>query len=311
MNAEKEREAINRLQAFEPRDGEAYYLCYSGGKDSDVIRILAQLAGVRHEIHHNLTTVDAPETMQYLKTIPGVIIDKARYDDGTPKTMWNLIPRKMMPPTRIARWCCAELKETGGAGRLRITGVRWAESVNRRDNADVVRIIGKPKTTIKRLQELGINFKLTNQGGVVLSAQAGDNDALRDSKDFAHHCYHDRSVTINPIVDWTDRDVWDFLHHYGCEGNPLYKCGKKRVGCIGCPLATKKRQRHDLAKYQKYRQNYINAFERMIEARKAAGKGCSTWKSGEDVLHWWISDNPDQLQFFSDDELLDIMEGVI
>lgn len=311
MNSEKEREAIKRLQAFEPKDGEAYYLCYSGGKDSDVIRIIAQLAGVRHEIHHNITSVDAPETMQYIKTIPGVIIDKARYEDGTPKTMWNLIPRKMMPPTRIARWCCSELKEAGGAERLRITGVRWAESVNRRNNADVVRIIGKPKTTIKRLQEIGLNFSINKLGGVVLSAQAGDNEALRDSADFVHHCYRDRSVTINPIVDWTDRDVWDFLHYYGCEGNPLYKCGEKRVGCIGCPLATKKWQRHALAKYPKYRQNYINAFERMIEARKAAGKGCSTWKTGEDVLHWWVSDDPDQLQFFSDDELLDIMEGVI
>ena len=56
---EKEQKAIEALKMFEPED-EPYYLCYSGGKDSDVIRILAQLAGVKHEIHHNLTTVDAP-----------------------------------------------------------------------------------------------------------------------------------------------------------------------------------------------------------------------------------------------------------
>lgn len=59
MNKEKEQIAIERLRAFEPKD-EPYYLCYSGGKDSDAIRILAQIAGVKHEIHHNLTTVDAP-----------------------------------------------------------------------------------------------------------------------------------------------------------------------------------------------------------------------------------------------------------
>ena len=56
--AEKERIAIERLKAFEP--DEPYYLCYSGGKDSDVIRILAQLANVKHELHHNLTSLDAP-----------------------------------------------------------------------------------------------------------------------------------------------------------------------------------------------------------------------------------------------------------
>lgn len=161
---QKEKDAIERLKAFEPI-GDSYYLCYSGGKDSDVIRILAQLAGVRHEIHHNLTTVDAPETIAYIKSIPNVIIDKARYDDGTPKTMWNLIPKKKMPPTRIVRWCCAELKEVGGKGRLKITGVRWDESRNRRENSNSVNVIGKPKDTMRRLEELGLNFHLTNMGG--------------------------------------------------------------------------------------------------------------------------------------------------
>ena len=44
MKAELEKRAIQRLKTFEPRE-EPYYLCYSGGKDSDVIRILAELAG--------------------------------------------------------------------------------------------------------------------------------------------------------------------------------------------------------------------------------------------------------------------------
>ena len=47
MNLEMEKKAIEVLKAFEPDDG--YYLCYSGGKDSDCIRILADLAGVKHD----------------------------------------------------------------------------------------------------------------------------------------------------------------------------------------------------------------------------------------------------------------------
>jgi 3'-phosphoadenosine 5'-phosphosulfate sulfotransferase (PAPS reductase)/FAD synthetase len=145
--------AIERLRMFEPPD-EPYYLCYSGGKDSDAIRILAELAGVRHEIHHNLTTVDAPETIQYIKSIPNVIIDKAHYTDRRDskgnllhKTMWNLIPLKGMPPTRLLRYCCAELKEVGGKGKLKITGVRWEESTNRQKNSDFIAFlpcIGQP-----------------------------------------------------------------------------------------------------------------------------------------------------------------------
>ena len=127
---EKERIAIERLKAFEP--DEPYYLCYSGGKDSDVIRILAQLAGVKHELHHNLTSVDAPETVRYVKSIPDMHIDIPHDKDGNRVSMWSLIVKKGIPPTRLMRYCCSELKEKGGEGKLKITGVRAAESANRK-----------------------------------------------------------------------------------------------------------------------------------------------------------------------------------
>lgn len=82
--AKKEKRAIEYLKAFEPKD-EPYYLCYSGGKDSDCIRILAELAGVKTDIKHNLTTVDAPETVHYVqKTIGRENIEHPEL------TMWQL-----------------------------------------------------------------------------------------------------------------------------------------------------------------------------------------------------------------------------
>jgi phosphoadenosine phosphosulfate reductase len=302
----KVKAAIERLKALAPKDGDKYFLCYSGGKDSDCIRILAALADVPHEIHHCLTTVDAPETVQYIKSIPGVIIDKATYKDGSPKTMWNLIPKKKLPPTRLMRYCCSELKEWGGKGKLKITGVRYAESVKRRQSGGEVKIIGKEKTTQKKLDELGLNFTVTQQGGVVMSL---DNDMARDQADFLHHCYRDRSVTVNPIIDWEDSDVWAFLHHYGCESNPLYQCGRNRVGCLGCPLAPKKQQQNDFRLYPKYKQAYIRAFDRMLEERRKVGYSCDTWNTGEDVMRWFAYGDidPNQLSFFDDDEIYDIM----
>lgn len=292
MNSElaiKEKKAIEALKMFEPED-EPYYLCYSGGKDSDVIRILAQLAGVKHDIVHNLTTVDAPETIQYIKTIPNVIINKARYADGSPKTMWNLIPRKGMPPTRLMRYCCAELKEQGGKGRLKITGVRAAESRNRAINGGEIKILGKPKTTAKYFNENNINFHLTNQGGVVLNF---DN---ANSRRAVEHCFRTTSTLINPIIDWTDEDVWSFLHHYSCKSNPLYQCGNRRIGCIGCPLSGYKCMRNDLKLYPKYAENYIKAFERMIKVRKERDLN-TVWNSGEEVLYWWVNADSTQLTF--------------
>ena len=134
------------------------------------------------------------------------------------------------------------------------------------------------------------------------------NESVRDNGDFVHHCYRDRSVTVNPIVDWTHRDVWDFLHHYGCEGNPLYQCGQDRIGCIGCPLQGGKGMEADFAKYPKYRANYIRAFDRMLEARREKGKQTG-WQSGEEVMRWWVQDDtdPDQLSFFDDEDIYNAM----
>ena len=158
MNIKKEQRAIQYLKSFEPQD-EPYYLCYSGGKDSDAIRILAHLAGVKHDIKHNLTTVDAPETIRYIKSIPNV--DIVRPD----LTMWQLIEKKGTPPTRLARYCCEVLKERGGQGRIKVTGVRWDESQNRKENGGVVKIIGKPKTVQKIGEDINADFMSTPKGG--------------------------------------------------------------------------------------------------------------------------------------------------
>lgn len=280
--AEKERRAIEHLKSFEPRDDKGYYLCYSGGKDSDCIRILADLAGVKHDIVHNLTTVDAPETVYYVRSIPNVIIDKPE------KSMWQLIPDKLMPPTRLARYCCEELKERGGIGRLKITGVRKAESRSRAENCELVKVIGKPKTTQKIAEEIGVDYHVTDKGGLVMNM---DNDPNRR---LVEHCYRTTSVMVNPIIDWTDDDVWEFLHHYGCEANPLYQCGKSRIGCIGCPMQDFKGMKADFAKYPKYRLNYVRAFDRMIEERKRRNLPTS-WETGEDVMRWWVGDDPRQI----------------
>ena len=270
LDIAKEKRAIEYLRLFEPKT-EPYYLCYSGGKDSDTIRILADLAGVKHDIVNNHTTVDAPETVRYIRSIPNV---KIQYPE---MTMWQLIVHKGMPPTRLMRYCCAELKEKGGKGRVKITGVRKAESRSREQNSGLVRIIGKPKTIQSELaQSENIDWQITPKGGVVLNT---DN---AETRQFVERCYRTTSSMINPIVDWEDNDVWEFLRHYGCKSNPLYEEGFDRIGCIGCPLGGY------------YKENYINAFDRMIKRRTELGK-TTEWKSGEECFEWWVGDNPFQI----------------
>lgn len=286
MNNEKVQKSIKRLKAFEPAD-EPYYLCYSGGKDSDCVRILADLAGVKHDIVHNLTTVDAPETVRYIKSIPDVKIEMPKY------SMWQLIEKKKIPPTRLVRYCCSELKEKGGKGRVKVTGVRWAESNNRNNNQSLVTIIGKPKATIALAEELQADYEQSSKGGLILNT---DND---QSRRMVEQCYRTTSTLVNPIIDWTDEDVWEFLNHYGCKSNPLYhQCGLKRIGCIGCPMQGGKGMKSDFVNYPKYRDNYLRAFGRMLKAKEEAGlKEKVGWNSPEAVMMWWVGDNPLQMSF--------------
>lgn len=159
---DKVQVAIDRLKAFEPTEG--YYLAFSGGKDSVVIKALADMAEVKYDAHYNLTSVDPPELVQFIKTFDDVKIEIPRDKDGKQITMWNLIPKKKMPPTRVVRYCCKELKEMGGKGRMVITGVRWAESSNRKQNQGEITVMQPKKKLKEELLDSG-NFTRTNKGG--------------------------------------------------------------------------------------------------------------------------------------------------
>lgn len=227
--------AIDRLKAFEPKE-ENYYVAISGGKDSDAIVKLCQLACVKYELHHQHTTLDAPETVRYIReTYPECIIDYPK------RTAWQLIVEQGIPPTRLMRYCCKELKEYGGEGRRKVLGIRWAESTGRKNKRMMV-----------------------------------------------ERCYKNDTTTINPIIDWTESEVWEFHRLYNIPHNPLYDMGYKRVGCIGCPQKGKKGMEEDFKRFPKYKENYLKAFRKMLKVRKTKGLK-TTWKTAEEVFEWWIN----------------------
>jgi phosphoadenosine phosphosulfate reductase len=254
--------------------GQPLVVTYSGGKDSDVVLQIAKNAKIPFEVLHNLTTADAPETVYHIRNVfkelelEGIkcTVDKPVYK-GKRTSMWNLIPQKSMPPTRIVRYCCAVLKEKGGTGRFIATGVRWDESAARKNNRGTMEVIHRDREKRLILQD--------------------DNDEARRTFET---CKVKGKRVVNPIVEWKKDDVLQYIKDQKIEINPLYGCGFDRVGCVGCPLAGTEDRQFEFAVFPVFKQNYIRAFDRMLEARKKNGKSTENWENGIDVFHWWMED---------------------
>lgn len=265
---DKVKKAIDRLKAFEPSEG--YYLAFSGGKDSQCIYHLAKMAGVKFDAHYHVTSVDPPEVVRFIREqYPDVKFDVRRWNDGKPEhyysdgrpkpvTMWNLIESSCMPPTRPHRYCCEALKEHGGAGRVTVTGVRWAESAKRSANHGAVDI----RTQSKKLHaEVADNqaYKTSPQGSIIFM----DDNA--DARRMVEQCYAKRKTTINPIVEWSEDDVWEFLNDVAKVPHCcLYDEGIKRIGCIGCPVAGYDSMISEFNRWPAYRKLYIMALGRVL-----------------------------------------------
>ena len=274
-----EKTAIERLKAASDMSLRLYkqplVITYSGGKDSDVLLHLAEASGIPFEVLHSLTTADAPQTVYHVRGTfhrlenKGIkcTVDKHVQPDGSRITMWNLIPRTLIPPTRLARYCCSKLKEGGGKDRFIATGVRWDESAARKKNRGALEVITSKK-----------------DNSLILS-----NDNSEDRRLF-ESCQLKGKRVVNPIVDWKTDDVLDYIESEHICMNHLYGCGFSRVGCIGCPMAGKAGREAEFAMFPKFKAAYIRAFDTMLITRIERGMGAYSWQSGVDVFHWWMED---------------------
>ena len=240
-------EAIDTLKQYEPPEG--YYLAFSGGKDSIVCYDLLKRSGCKFDAHMNLTSVDPPELLAYVKEhYPDVERHRPEL------TMFQLIVKHKILPTAKVRYCCAELKERGGSGRLVVTGIRKAES-NRRAKRQMFETSYADKT--KRM--------------------------------------------VHIILDWKDKDVWQYIRTLGLPYCCLYDEGFKRIGCIGCPMNSKRSAQ--FAKWPRHRAAYLWAIRGAL-----AQKPCKYFGTDAELyFEWWIS-NKSIRRFLGMKEQTDLFE---
>jgi len=186
--------------------------------------------------------------------------------------MWQLIAKQGMPPTRIARYCCKYFKENTISDKVIATGVRWAESPSRASLRKPIEAV-----TTKKADKFG--YDPTSKQ---MSFLSNDNDIERK---IAEHCEMGKKTAINPIIKFSDTEIWNIIDTHHIKLNQMYAKGYERVGCIGCPMASKQMKLKEFSDYPIFKERYIRAFGEML--KKLDGKQ-RKWNTAEEVFEWWI-----------------------
>ena len=199
--------------------GQPLEICYSGGKDSDVILELARMSGVEYRAIYKNTTIDPPGTIKHAR------------DNGVevlqPKVTFREIIEQTGMPSRWRRICCSRLKEYKVLDYA-VIGVRHDESPKRAERykePELCRVYNKNEKTRQYL----------------------------------------------PLLDWTAADVEAFIMERGIRCHSFYydEDGtfhvERRLGCMGCPLASKKKRMADFKAHPQMVKFYIKAAQRFLD----------------------------------------------
>lgn len=224
-----------------------FWLGQSGGKDSQVLMHLAQLANVKFKAYFSPTSVDPPEVIRFIRRN----YPETEFTPLTHSIYDEFIKRKCLPSMRI-RYCCEVFKEQGGENKVVLVGVRHSESA-RRAKRQAVEVTGhKFSGDLEGFKEWSDKRK---------AKKRKQFDQFSDHKESMVTCINGKDkIVISPILDWLDSDVWEFLNDVlrvpHCE---LYDQGWTRIGCICCPMASPKNTHRDIERWPYVKEKWIKA----------------------------------------------------
>ena len=234
---------------------QGYYLAFSGGKDSQALYHITQLAGVKFQGHMNLTSVDPPEVIRFVKkNYSEVELIKPG------KSIFQHAIEKQILPTMRVRWCCAEYKETAGAGKVTLIGIRKAESTRRAKRNEVEINFKKFSGDLDGLEKYRQEQKAKR---MKRKSKADGVNITNADEEQTLGCIHGKeSLLISPIIYWTEQDVWEFLNDVvKVQHCSLYDEGWHRIGCIGCPMSSHKQKMLENERYPHIKRGWINAIK--------------------------------------------------
>lgn len=233
---EFEQEAITRIQRFAKiadKLGSEVAVGFSGGKDSQVVYDLCKRAKIKFKAYYNVS-FESNVTKKFIRENYPEVIWRKEHKFGF---IENIIKNYggLLPTQQIA-FCCKDYKHNPRyVDECSIIGVRKVESQKR------------AKRTVLSLKNKRIKKKLQTEV----------------SEYFIDKCQSIGSqsiIQLLPIVEWSDKEVWDYIKKYNIPINPEYR-NQNRIGCIVCPKANFSRNYRALLKYPKLIDAFIKAKE--------------------------------------------------
>lgn len=236
---------------------QGYYLAFSGGKDSQALYHMAQLAGVKFQGHMNLTSVDPPEVIRFVKqNYPEVELIKPK------KSIFQIAIERQILPTMRVRWCCEEYKEMAGAGKVTLIGIRKAESARRAKRNEVEISSRKFSGDLEALEEYRQEQRAKRARRQ--SKKDGVNITNADEEKTLGCIHGKESLLISPIIHWAEQDVWEFLNEVVSVPHcSLYDEGWHRIGCIGCPMSSYKQKRLEEERNPHVKRGWLRAIKKI------------------------------------------------
>ena len=165
------------------------------------------------------------------------------------KTFFQLISEHGFP-SRFQRFCCSALKEYKIYDRA-IQGIRRSESRKRAEN-------------------------------------------YKEPEMCRVYSAKEKVKVYLPILEWTDQDVEEFIKERNIKCHPLYYRGgqfdvTKRLGCVGCPLQSRKKRIQEFKDNPKMLKAWIRAGQKRYTSEKYQnGKAKHKFKDAFEVMGYML-----------------------
>lgn len=95
---------------------------------------------------------------------------------------------------------------------------------------------------------------------------------------------------LHPIIDWTEKEVWEYIHKYQLPYCELYDEGFSRLGCVCCPFSSKDMRLKEATRWPEIMNHqWRKGAEKSIEARKRLGMQ-TLYQTADSLFDWWINE---------------------